>query len=82
VSERERTSLDFNDISNIHADAFCCFVLLSFSTALLLETPAPRHTHPNTGEGGQRGKRRGKLVEKGKQPSLLASSKPFLCTKE
>lgn len=60
MGEREserKTSLGFNDISNIHADAFCCFVL-SFSTAphgqsLELATHAPARQ-----SRGQRGRTR------------------------
>lgn len=51
MRERERekkTSLGFNDISNIHADAFCCFVL-SFSTAL----PARGSSSPRTPQPGR-----------------------------
>lgn len=47
--ERERkTSPDFNDISNIHADAFCCFVL-SFLAASSV-SPA-RRIQPSLREG-------------------------------
>lgn len=63
--EREKTSLGFNDISNIHADAFCCFVL-SFSAALPARVSSSTHTpQPGTEEGskGERGKRQ--VGEKG-----------------
>lgn len=53
--ERERkTSPDFNDISNIHADAFCCFVL-SFLAASSV-SPA-RRIQPSLRLGCERRKR-------------------------
>ena len=82
--ERERkTSLGFNDISNIHADAFCCFVL-SFSAALPARVSSSPHTpQPGRGEGseGGRGNRQvgGKEEEKTTgQTSEQATTKAFL----
>lgn len=83
--ERERkTSLGFNDISNIHADAFCCFVL-SFSAALPARVSSSPHTpQPGRGEGseGGRGNRQvGGEKRRKKQPAKQASKlpqKPFL----
>ncbi len=83
--ERERkTGLGFNDISNIHADAFCCFVL-SFSDALPARVLSSPHTpQPGRGEGneGERGKGQvGKKEEKTiDQASKQANTKAFLCT--
>lgn len=79
--ERERkTSPDFNDISNIHADAFCCFVLsfLSASSA----SPA-RRTHPSLREGRGMREKEGKKTSGNKENKLQSVQlsqykKPFV----
>ena len=78
--EREgKTSLGFNDISNIHAHAFCCFVL-SFSAAQLATHAPARERGGQPGRGTRKrqvggGKRRrkqpGKLSKQAKHNSLL-----------
>lgn len=81
--ERERkTSLGFNDISNIHADAFCCFVL-SFSAALPVRVSSSPCA-PAREREGQRGrtskKTSGKKEEKTtRRTSKQAKTKAFLC---
>ncbi len=80
--ERKKTSPDFNDISNIHADAFCCFVLSFLSAS---STSPARRTHPSLRQGrGMREKEGGKKQVEIRKTSYRASNwaitKNLLCS--